>query len=115
MVQKCKNRVELEKCCPAYFLAYFGFDTAENEPAKNLQKLKFANFPKFPRSNGPAARVLRQHKAEACTDVTGFGLLGHLTEFCAQARVAVTVHLGKAPCTGKVAKLVKLANFCNLF
>jgi len=29
--------------------------------------------------------------------VTGFGLLGHLTEFCAQARVAVTVHLGKVP------------------
>ena len=39
----------------AYFIAKFGFDTAENEPAKNLQKLKilqilpillikFANF-----------------------------------------------------------------------
>ena len=29
----------------AYFLAKFRFDTAENEPAKNLQK--FANFPNF--------------------------------------------------------------------
>ena len=29
----------------AYFLAKFRFDTAENEPAKNLQK--FANFAKF--------------------------------------------------------------------
>ena len=29
----------------AYFLAKFRFDTAENEPAKNLQKFaKFANF-----------------------------------------------------------------------
>ena len=29
----------------AYFLAKFRFDTAENEPAKNLQNLaKFANF-----------------------------------------------------------------------
>ena len=29
----------------AYFLAKFGFDTAENEPAKNLQNFaKFANF-----------------------------------------------------------------------
>ena len=29
----------------AYFLAKFRFDTAENEPAKNLQKfVKFANF-----------------------------------------------------------------------
>ena len=30
----------------AYFLAKFRFDTAENEPAKNLQK-KFKNFAKF--------------------------------------------------------------------
>ena len=29
----------------AYFLAKFRFDTAENEPAKNLQKIaNFANF-----------------------------------------------------------------------
>ena len=32
----------------AYFLAKFRFDTAENEPAKNLQKIeKFANFANF--------------------------------------------------------------------
>ena len=30
----------------AYFLAKFRFDTAENEPAKNLQKLQI--FPIFP-------------------------------------------------------------------
>ena len=30
----------------AYFLAKFRFDTAENEPAKNLQT-KSANFPNF--------------------------------------------------------------------
>ena len=29
----------------AYFLAKFRFDTAENEPAENLQN--FANFPNF--------------------------------------------------------------------
>ena len=33
----------------AYFLAKFRFDTAENEPAKNLQK--FANFPNFANPN----------------------------------------------------------------
>ena len=39
----------------AYFLAKFCFDTAENEPAKNLQK--FANFPNFanPKLGGPQA------------------------------------------------------------
>ena len=32
----------------AYFLAKFRFDTAENEPAKNLQSFaKFANFANF--------------------------------------------------------------------
>ena len=41
----------------AYFLAKFRFDTAENEPAKNLQKIctKFANFAKF--ANCPGRRV----------------------------------------------------------
>ena len=36
----------------AYFLAKFRFDTAENEPAKNLQN--FVNFPNFanPNPNG---------------------------------------------------------------
>ena len=33
----------------AYFLAKFRFDTAENEPAKNLQK--FANFANFANPN----------------------------------------------------------------
>ena len=36
----------------AYFLAKFRFDTAENEPAKNLQKFaKFANFANFANPN----------------------------------------------------------------
>ena len=33
----------------AYFLAKFRFDTAENEPAQNLQN--FANFPNFANPN----------------------------------------------------------------
>ena len=33
----------------AYFLEKFRFDTAENEPSKNLQK--FANFPNFANPN----------------------------------------------------------------
>ena len=32
------------------------------------------------RSNEAAARIFREHEATSCTDVTGFGLLGHLVE-----------------------------------
>ena len=37
-MQKYANLVELKMQSIAYFLAKFCFDTAENEPAKNLQK-----------------------------------------------------------------------------
>ena len=44
----------------AYFLAKFRFDTAENEPAKSLQKFaKFANFANFaPSPLNPRRRPL---------------------------------------------------------
>ena len=42
----------------AYFLAKFRFDTAENEPAKNLQN--FANFPNFANPNPCHLRAVRR-------------------------------------------------------
>ena len=41
----------------ANFLAKFRFDTAENEPAKNLQNLNFANFCKTCPASSPATVV----------------------------------------------------------
>ena len=50
----------------AYFLAKFRFDTAENEPAKNLQN--FANFPNFANPN-PELRTAGLEDAESPVDL----------------------------------------------
>lgn len=47
--------------------------------------------------NRDAARILAGFEVHACTDVTGFGLLGHLREMAAGSRVDVTVHAGRVP------------------
>jgi len=50
------------------------------------------------RSNEPASQVLRGKGARACTDVTGFGLAGHLVEMAKAAdNVAVNLWLDDVP------------------
>ena len=48
-------------------------------------------------SNREAARILFAHGARACTDVTGFGLLGHLVEMIKPSAVDVTLDLDSLP------------------
>jgi selenide,water dikinase len=43
------------------------------------------------RSNAAAARVLREHRVIACTDVTGFGLGGHLREMLIASGVSAVI------------------------
>jgi selenide,water dikinase len=47
--------------------------------------------------NGPAARALRAVTVHACTDVTGFGLLGHASEMATQSGSAFTVRVKDVP------------------
>ena len=48
-------------------------------------------------SNFEAAHCLRQHKASACTDITGFGLLGHLLEMVRASQVGAELYLDSIP------------------
>ena len=48
-------------------------------------------------SSRDAARILREHQATACTDVTGFGLVGHLVEMARPSGVDVRVDLAALP------------------
>jgi hypothetical protein len=48
-------------------------------------------------SNQQGAQIVRAHGATACTDLTGFGLLGHLVEMTRPSGVDAELHLGALP------------------
>jgi selenide,water dikinase len=47
--------------------------------------------------NGPAAEVAQRHRVSACTDVTGFGLLGHLRNIVRGSGVDAMIELATLP------------------
>lgn len=58
------------------------------------------------RSNAAASRVARAVGASACTDVSGFGLAGHLGEMLRASKVSAVVDLGAVPLLPGVAPLL---------
>ncbi len=48
-------------------------------------------------SNAAAARILFAHGAAGCTDVTGFGLAGHLLRVLRQAGLGAAIELARVP------------------
>ena len=48
-------------------------------------------------SNRIAQQVMQDFPVHACTDVTGFGLLGHLHEICQQSHVAMAIDTDSIP------------------
>jgi selenide, water dikinase len=48
-------------------------------------------------SNRTGAQILRDHQATACTDLTGFGLLGHLVEMTRPSQVDAELQLSALP------------------
>ncbi len=58
--------------------------------------------------NKTAAKVMSQLDINACTDVTGFGLAGHLLEMAKGSKRCITLHSEKVP------MLKKVLDFANI-
>lgn len=65
-------------------------------------------------SSGAAARCLHDHGATACTDVTGFGLLGHLVEMTKASGVDAELVLDALPLLDGAPETVRLGIFSSL-
>lgn len=65
-------------------------------------------------SNAGAATCLLNHQAAACTDVTGFGLLGHLVEMMQASSVAVTLNLEAIPILEGARETCQMRIFSSL-
>jgi selenide,water dikinase len=66
------------------------------------------------RSNGKAAEILRRHGVHAATDVTGFGLIGHLVEMVRASDVDVTVAIGRVPLIAGARETIAMGIFSSL-
>ncbi len=65
-------------------------------------------------SNAAAAKILHAHGAHAATDVTGFGLIGHLVEMVKASGVDVAVALSAVPLLPGVRETLAMGVFSSL-
>ena len=65
-------------------------------------------------SNAEAAQILRQHGVHAATDVTGFGLIGHLIEMVRASDVDATLAIDRLPLLEGARETVARGIFSSL-
>jgi selenide,water dikinase len=66
------------------------------------------------RSNQSAAQCFLAHEATACTDVTGFGLLGHLLEMVRASKLGVKLDLDAVPLLPGALETVRMGIVSSL-
>jgi selenide, water dikinase len=76
------------------------------EPGGDLAALYAAGVGEMTRSNARAAALALDHGAHAATDVTGFGLLGHLRELIRASGLAARIEPGRVPRFGGIEALL---------
>ncbi len=65
-------------------------------------------------SNQAAGSCLHHHGANACTDVTGFGLLGHLVEMTRSSGKSVTLKLNNLPILEGALEMIETGIYSSL-
>jgi selenide,water dikinase len=65
-------------------------------------------------SNSKAAAILREHNVHAATDVTGFGLLGHLVEMVRASDIDVKLEIDRVPLLDGARESVAKGIFSSL-
>lgn len=65
-------------------------------------------------SNRRAAEIVRDHASHAATDVTGFGLLGHLIEMVRASDVDVTLALDRVPVLAGASETIAMGILSSL-
>lgn len=61
--------------------------------------------------NKDASSIMKTVGVNACTDITGFGLLGHLYNLCKSSNVAANINFNSVPFLNGVFDLVKTNSF----
>ena len=65
-------------------------------------------------SNKQAAKCFIRHNASACTDITGFGLAGHLFEMLSPNNIEMELSLGELPALDGALELLQQGVFSSL-
>jgi len=65
-------------------------------------------------SNHAAAQCLYKYDVHACTDVTGFGVLGHLVEMVRAGQVDINIDINRLPILEGALETIRLGIFSSL-